>query len=105
MSVNDLIASVSNHCCICPDLSIDAMDVSGEHQLDVAHSVLKQRLTLDGKPIEEEPEEYQIGGEEEEGEGERKEGEGKVEREVKAVVENKVKCGRSVFGCVCEESW
>lgn len=60
------------------------MDVSGEHQLDVAHSVFKQRLTLDGKRIEEEPEEYQIGEEEEEEE----DGEGK-----KAVVESK-KCGR-----------
>lgn len=36
------------------DLSIDAMDVSGDHQLDVLHSVFKQRLTVDGVPIKEE---------------------------------------------------
>ena len=54
-----------------PDLSIDAMDVSGDHQLDVASSVFKSRLTLEGKIIEEEPEKIQVGGgaEEEEGEG------------------------------------
>lgn len=46
------------------------MDVSGEHQLDIAHSVLKHRLSLNGSPIEEEPEQYQLGGEREEGEEE-----------------------------------
>ncbi len=69
------------------------MDVSGEHQLDVAHSVFKQRLTLEGKHIEEEPVEYQIGEEaeeEEEGVGKR---EGEKEGE-KAVVGTEKKCGR-----------
>ena len=49
-----------------PDLSIDAMDVSGEHQLDVLHSVYKQRLTVDGQPItEEEPQPVEMGAEKE----------------------------------------
>ena len=69
------------------DLSIDAMDVSGEHQLDVLHSVFKQRLATDGQPIEEPVEQYQMAGGEEGGE-EGKEGEGQV-----AVAEEK-KCGR-----------
>lgn len=74
------------------------MDVSGEHQLDILHSVYKQRLTLDGAPIEEEPEQYQMGGEEE---GEEKEGEKEGE-----VVEVKEECGRYSHGymgivCVC----
>ena len=53
------------------DLSIDAMDVSGDHQLDVASSVFKTRLTLEGKIIEEKPEKIEVGGgvdNEEEGE-------------------------------------
>lgn len=32
------------------------MDVSGEHQLDVLHSMSKQRLTFDGKEITEKAE-------------------------------------------------
>ena len=32
-------------------LSLDAMDVSGEQQIDVAHHVMKQRLAKDGKPV------------------------------------------------------
>lgn len=36
-------------------ISIDVMDVSGEHQLDVLHSMFKQRLTLEGAPIIDEP--------------------------------------------------
>ena len=73
-----------------PDLSIDAMDVSGEHQLDVLHSVFKQRLGLDGAPIEEVAEQYQMGGEGEEG-GE----EGKV-KEGEVVVAGEKDCGRYV---------
>ncbi len=38
------------------------MDVSGEHQLDVLHSVFKQRLTTDGQPItEEKPQPVEMG--------------------------------------------
>lgn len=37
------------------DLSIDVMDVSGEHQLDVEHTMYKQRLSLDGEVINETP--------------------------------------------------
>lgn len=37
------------------DLSIDVMDVSGEHQLDVEHTMFKQRLTIDGNVINEQP--------------------------------------------------
>ena len=64
------------------------MDVSGEHQLDVLHSVYKQRLGNDGVPIEEPVEEYTMGAEEEGGE-EGKEGEGQV-----AVATGKRECGR-----------
>ena len=46
------------------------MDVSGEHQLDVLHSVYKQRLTPDGQPINEKPEEIKLGAEHEGEEGE-----------------------------------
>lgn len=39
------------------DLSIDAMDVSGEQQLDVDHHLFKQRLNADGEKIKDtEPE-------------------------------------------------
>lgn len=31
------------------------MDVSGEHELDVEHTMYKQRLTLEGVPIDEKP--------------------------------------------------
>ena len=73
------------------------MDVSGEHQLDIAHSVFKQRMTLDGKYIEEEPEQYQVVGEEE-------------EEDETAVAVNKEKCGRYVLwyyeSCaVCESTF
>lgn len=37
-------------------LSIDAMDVSGEQQLDVEHNVYKQRLNLTGAVIADSPE-------------------------------------------------
>ena len=46
------------------------MDVSGEHQLDIAHSVFKRRLTFEGKVIEEEATQYQIGGEDDDEDGE-----------------------------------
>ena len=35
------------------DLSIDAMDVSGEQQFDVMHNIVKQRLSPDGSVIQE----------------------------------------------------
>ncbi|KAL5493242.1 hypothetical protein EMCRGX_G014389 [Ephydatia muelleri] len=48
----------------CLYLSIDAMDVSGDHQLDILHSVFKKRLSMDGKLIPEQKEEqYHIGAE------------------------------------------
>ena len=64
------------------------MDVSGEHQLDILHSVFKQRLSLDGSPIEEEPEQYQMGEGAEEGEG--LEG----EEEDAVAIPDQQKCGR-----------
>ena len=39
-------------------LSIDAMDVSGESQIDVISNVMKQRLDLSGKPIDAEAERH-----------------------------------------------
>ena len=35
------------------DLSIDAMDVSGEQQFDVMHNIVKQRLSPDGSVVQE----------------------------------------------------
>lgn len=39
--------------CVCLVLSVDVMDVSGEQQFDLAHSLFKKRLTLEGVPIDE----------------------------------------------------
>ncbi|KAM9992607.1 hypothetical protein ACTFIY_010034 [Dictyostelium cf. discoideum] len=39
----------------CAYLSLDAMDVSGEHQFDVAHNIFKKRLSPTGQPIIEAP--------------------------------------------------
>ena len=64
------------------------MDVSGEHQLDVLHSVFKQRLGLDGQPIEDSTEQYRMGAGEEAGETGR-ESEGQV-----GVAAVKEECGR-----------
>ncbi len=46
---------------MCTDLSIDAMDVSGEHQLDVLHSVFKTRLSEKGEPVLEDTEKLDLG--------------------------------------------
>jgi len=35
----------------CGYLSLDAMDISGDHQLDVDHNIFKQRLTSSGQPV------------------------------------------------------
>ncbi|XP_078382072.1 endoplasmic reticulum-Golgi intermediate compartment protein 3-like isoform X2 [Oculina patagonica] len=45
----------------CVYLSIDAMDVSGEQQIDVMHSIFKKRVDLDGKPIDENGEKGDLG--------------------------------------------
>jgi len=39
----------------CAYLSVDAMDISGEHQLDVSHNIYKKRLSPDGVPLIEAP--------------------------------------------------
>lgn len=45
----------------CVYLSIDAMDVSGEQQIDVMHHMFKKRMNLDGTPIEKEGSKEGIG--------------------------------------------
>jgi len=35
----------------CAYLSVDAMDISGEHQLDVDHNIFKKRIGKDGLPV------------------------------------------------------
>ncbi|KAL5015449.1 hypothetical protein ScPMuIL_009719 [Solemya velum] len=44
----------------CAYLSIDAMDVSGEQQIDLDHSMFKQRLTPEGQKIEDNPEKMTV---------------------------------------------
>ncbi|WAR17614.1 ERGI3-like protein, partial [Mya arenaria] len=40
-------------------LSIDAMDISGENQIDVAHNLFKQRLNERGGMVEDMPEKHE----------------------------------------------
>ena len=39
------------HCVLYIVLSVDAMDVSGSHQLDVSHNIKKKPLDQYGNPI------------------------------------------------------
>jgi hypothetical protein len=40
------------HKMACAFLSIDAMDISDQHNLDVVHNIFKTRIGLDGKPVD-----------------------------------------------------
>jgi len=46
----------------CGYLVLDAMDVSGEQHIDIAHNIFKRRLDLEGKPIQEPQKQLAIGG-------------------------------------------
>ena len=43
-------------CAVVSDLSVDAMDVSGEQHIDVEHNIFKQRLNSSGEVIPMAPE-------------------------------------------------
>jgi hypothetical protein len=45
----------------CPFISVDAMDVSGEHQSDVNHNVWKERLDKNGQKIKDSVQKQEIG--------------------------------------------
>lgn len=45
----------------CSFISIDAMDVSGEQQLNVEHNIYKRQLDIDGKPLDK-PRKEEVGG-------------------------------------------
>lgn len=49
----------------CAYLSIDAMDVAGEQQLDVEHNLFKKRLDLGGNIISSEVEKHELGKQDE----------------------------------------
>lgn len=42
----------------CAYVSVDAMDISGEHQLDVDHNIFKKRLSSSGIPLAEGPKKH-----------------------------------------------
>lgn len=78
------------------------MDVSGEHQLDVLHSVFKVRLTEDGHPIQEEAQQYELGKTEEETEKGGVGGVGDNKAEAGKVVKQEDQCGRYSQGFLGE---
>lgn len=47
----------------CGYLSLDAMDISGDHQLDVDHNIFKKRLDASGKPLPDGPTKQEALGE------------------------------------------
>jgi hypothetical protein len=47
----DINVNITFHAINCLDLHVDAMDVAGDNQLDVEHSMVKQRLSPTGKFI------------------------------------------------------
>jgi len=48
----------------CGYLSVDAMDISGEHQLDVDHNIFKKRLDKSGRPLPDKPVKHDALGDE-----------------------------------------
>jgi len=47
----------------CTYLSVDAMDISGEHQLDVDHNIFKKRIDANGIALEDKPTRHESLGE------------------------------------------
>lgn len=67
------------------------MDISGEHHLDVLHSVYKIRLSADGTPIQEEAVQYELGASQEEEEELNENGE---KKQKDTVIKKEEECGR-----------
>lgn len=70
------------------------MDVSGEHHLDVLHSVFKTRMSPEGVPITDDTQQYELGASEEGEQEAKQEDEDKEKDDKELVKKEEGKCGR-----------